>query len=431
MGAISGAGRASSLKHIVAALQRMTAAGTKRTFYACRRMSVMQRTSPQRPILTRSRYRGKVHLFTSRVCHWRDVDGLSVHFREKTRSPALILYLRANLSGWKHSDATEDVIMIKRPSFPPPCSFPSLWWLTCLAVAPAFLTIGNGAVAQQRYNTPDAAVTALVGAVRVGTPALLMRVLGPGSDEVVSSGDPVADAFARKRLLDAYNIRHQIVREGKDNAVLVVGQEEWPLPIPLVRLNNTWRFDAQIARREIVFRRIGRNEQGAIQVCLLYVNAQREYAKKGFAGEGVYAQRLLSQPGEKDGLYWPALSGEDASPLAELAAAAAAEGYPITDQRNPYHGYHYRILMRQGPNAPGGEIDYVVRGNMIGGFALVAYPAQYRISGLMTFLVSHHGHIYEKDLGSRTAAIASGMTSFDPDHTWRRVTQAVQSASGP
>ena len=221
--------------------------------------------------------------------------------------------------------------MIKRPSFPRPCSFRSLRWLTCLAVVTVFLTIANGAVAQQRYNTPDAAVTALIEAVRVGTPALLMRVLGPGSDEVVSSGDPVADAFARKRLLDAYNIRHQIVREGKDNAVLVTGQEEWPLPIPLVRFNNTWRFDAQIARREIVFRRIGRNEQGAIQACLLFVNAQREYAKKGFAGEGVYAQRLLSQPGEKDGLYWPALSGEDASPLAELAAAAAAEGYPITD----------------------------------------------------------------------------------------------------
>lgn len=320
--------------------------------------------------------------------------------------------------------------MIKRPPFPRPCSFPSLRWFTCLAVAAAFLTIANGAVAQERYTTPDAAVTALIEAVRVGAPALLMRVLGPGSDEIVSSGDSVADAFARKRLLDAYNIRHQIKREGEDNAVLVIGREEWPLPIPLVRINNTWRFDAQIARREIVFRRIGRNEQGAIQACLLYVKAQLEYAKKGFAGEGVYAQRILSQPGEKDGLYWPALSGEDESPFGELAAAAAAEGYPITDQRNPYHGYHYRILTRQGPNAPGGEIDYVVRGNMIGGFALVAYPATYRISGLMTFLVSHHGHIYEKDLGFRTTAIASGMTSFDPDDTWWRVTQAVQSGSG-
>ncbi len=306
--------------------------------------------------------------------------------------------------------------MIKRPR---PCSFSSLRSPTCLAVATAFLTIADGADAQQRYSTPDAAVTALIEAVRVGTPALL-RVLGPGSEEVVSSGDPFADAFARKRLLDSYNIRHQIVRKGKDNAVLVTGQEEWPLPIPIVRSNNTWRFDAQVARREIIFRRIGRNEQGAIQACLLYVNAQREYAKKGFAGEGVYAQRLLSQPGQKDGLYWPAQSGEDESPLGELAAAAAAEGYPITDQRNPYHGYHYRILTRQGPNAPGGEIEYLVRGNMIGGFALVAYPAEYRISGLMTFLVNHHGHVYEKDLGSRTAAIGSGMTSFDPDDTWRR-----------
>ena len=319
--------------------------------------------------------------------------------------------------------------MIELPSSPRPHSCPSLR-CTVLALATVFLTIANGALAQQRYNTPDEAVAALIGAVRANSPALLMRVLGPGSEEIVSSGDPVADAFARKRLLDTYNIKHRIVREGKDHAVLVTGQEEWPLPIPLVRYNNTWRFDAQVASRELVFRRIGRNEQGAIQACLLYVNAQREYAKKGFAGEGVYARRLLSQPGEKDGLYWPALSGEDESPLGELAAAATAEGYPIEDQRNPYHGYHYRILTRQGPNAPGGEIDYVVRGNMIGGFALVAFPAQYRISGLMTFLVNQHGNIYEKDLGSRTAAIASDMTSFDPDDTWRRVTQAIQPASG-
>jgi len=298
-------------------------------------------------------------------------------------------------------------------------------------VATAFLTIANGAVAQQRYNTPDEAVAALINAARAGSPALLMRVLGPGSDEIVSSGDPFADAFARKRLLDAYNIRHQIVRDGKDQAVLVIGQEELPLPIPLVRFNNTWRFDAQAARRELVFRRIGRNEQGAIQACLLYVKAQREYAKKGFAGEGVYAQRVISQPGEKDGLYWPALSGEDESPLGEFAAAAAAEGYPIGSQRRPYHGYNFRILTQQGPNALGGEIDYLVHGNMVGGFALVAYPAEYRNSGLTTFLVNDRGNIYEKDLGSRTAAIASEMTSFDPDDTWRQVTQEVQSANRP
>src|SRR4029453_12666718 len=320
--------------------------------------------------------------------------------------------------------------MIKRSSFPRPCSFPSLRWLTCPAVATAFLTIANGAVAQQRYDTPDGAVAALINAARAGSPALLMRVLGPGSDEIVWSGDAVADAFARKRLLDAYNIRHQIVREGKDHAVLVIGQEQWPLPIPLMRVNNTWRFDAQAARREIVFRRIGRNEQSAIQACLLYVNAQREYAKKGFAGEGVYAQRLISRSGEKDGLYWPTPSGEDESPLDDFVAAAEAEGYSASGrQRSPYHGYYYRILTRQGPNAPGGELDYVVRGNMIGGFALVAYPAEYRTSGLMTFLVNHHGDIYEKDLGWRTAAIASGMTSFDPDVSFNETAKAVISAS--
>jgi Protein of unknown function (DUF2950) len=321
--------------------------------------------------------------------------------------------------------------MVEFPSSPRPHSFPLLRWFPILAVATAFLTIANGALAQQRFRTPDEAVAALINAARASSPALLMRVLGPGSDEIVSSGDPVADAFARKRLLDAYNIRHQIVREGKDHAVLVIGQEEWPLPIPLMRYNNTWRFDAQVARRELVFRRIGRNEQSAIQACLLYVKAQREYANKGFGGKGVYAQRVVSQLGEKDGLYWPALSGEDESPLGEFAAAAAAEGYPIEDQRNPYHGYRYRILTRQGPNALGGEIDYLVHGKMVGGFALVAYPAEYRNSGLTTFLVNDQGDIYEKDLGSRTAAIASGMTSFDPDDTWRRVTQAVQSPTAP
>jgi hypothetical protein len=326
---------------------------------------------------------------------------------------------------------TQDII-IKRRSFSRAFSFPSLpSWFACLAVATAFLAIANSAFAQKRYNTLDDAVTALIDAVRAGSPAQLMQVLGPGSEEIVLSGDPVADAFALKRLLDAYNIRHQIVRPGKDQAVLVIGQEEWPLPIPLVRYNNTWRFDAQVARRELVFRRIGRNEQGAIQACLLYVKAQREYAKKGFAGEGVYARRVVSQPGEKDGLYWPALSGEDESPLGEFAAAAAAEGYPIDSQRRPYHGYNFRILTRQGPNAPGGEIDYLVHGKMVGGFALVAYPAEYRNSGLTTFLVNDRGNIYEKDLGSRTAAIASDMTSFDPDDTWRQVTQEVQSANRP
>jgi Protein of unknown function (DUF2950) len=326
---------------------------------------------------------------------------------------------------------TQD-IMIKRRSFSRPFSFPSLpWWFACLAAATAFLAIANSAFAQKRYNTPDDAVTALIDAARAGSSEQLMQVLGPGSEEIVLSGDPVADAATRTQVLDAYNAQHQIMLEHQDLAVLVIGQENVPFPIPLVRQNNTWRFDAQAGRREIVRRRTGRNEQSAIQTCLTYVGAQQEYAEKGSAGKGVYAQRFVSRSGEKDGLYWPALSDEDESPLGEFAAARAAQGYSVGPQRSPYHGYFFKILIRQGPNAPGGQIDYVVGGNMVGGFALVAYPAHYGNSGVVTFLVNHEGNIYEKDLGWRTAAIASGITSFDPDNTWRRVTAAVPPESGP
>ena len=194
-----------------------------------------------------------------------------------------------------------------------------------------------------------------------------------------------------------------------------------------MRLNNTWRFDAQLASAEIVFRRIGRNEMSAIDACGVYVAAQKEYAEKGFAGKGVYARRFISRPGERDGLYWPAPSGEDKSPLGEFATSAAEQGYSVEGKRwAPYQGYYYKILTRQGPNAPGGDVDYMVSGDMVGGFALVAYPARYRISGLMTFLVNQQGAIYEKDLGWRTTDIALEMTSFDPDSTWRRVKRVVQ-----
>ena len=248
--------------------------------------------------------------------------------------------------------------------------------------------------------------------------------VGPDGAEIVSSGDPVADASARQRVLEAYDAKHQVVTEGADKAVLIIGQEDWPFPIPLVRKDGSWQFDTAAGREEILYRRIGRNELSAIQACLAYVDAQHEYAEKGVAGNGVYAQRIVSQPGKKDGLYWPAQSGEDESPLGELAAAAAADGYRAGQQRTPYHGYYYKVLTRQGPNAPGGALDYVVRGKMIGGFALVAYPAEYGNSGVMTFLVNHQGVVYEKDLGPDTARIASGMTAFNPDGTWRRVSDA-------
>jgi Protein of unknown function (DUF2950) len=193
-----------------------------------------------------------------------------------------------------------------------------------------------------------------------------------------------------------------------------------------VRKDGTWRFDTATGREEILYRRIGRNELDAIETCLAYVDAQRDYAEQGVAGNGVYAQRIVSRPGRKDGLYWSAQSGADESPLGELAANAAAEGYRAGHQRAPYHGYYYQVLTRQGPDAPGGAMDYVVRGRMIGGFALVAYPAEYRNSGVMTFLVNHQGNVYEKDLGPNTARIAAGMSAFNPDKTWRRVADATQ-----
>src|SRR5215472_2512244 len=317
--------------------------------------------------------------------------------------------------------------MILLPSILRPHRFPCVLALAALAETTVFLTVATGAIAQGRYRTPDEAVAALVDAVRTDAPQQLMRGLGPGSDEIVLSGDPVDDAAMRRRFLAALSAKHEIVPDGEDQAVLIVGEERWPFPIRLVRANKTWRFDAQLASSEIVHRRIGRNEMSAIDACGVYVVAQKEYAEKGFAGKGVYARRFISRPGERDGLYWPAPSGEDESPLAEFAASAAERGYSVEGKRwAPYQGYYYKIHTRQGPNAPGGEVDYMASGDMVGGFALVAFPARYRRSGLMTFLVNHQGTIYEKDLGWRTLDIGMEMTSFDPDDTWRRVKRAVQ-----
>ena len=298
----------------------------------------------------------------------------------------------------------------------PSCSRVAALTVTVLAFA-----LASPASAQQSFKTPQEAVDALVNASRSADRKGVLTILGPAALDLVSSGDEVADAAARKRVLDAYETKHEVVMEGADKAVLMIGTEEWPFPIPLVRKDGTWRFDTAAGREEILFRRIGRNELSAIQACLAYADAQDEYAEKGVAGSGVYAQRIVSSPGKKDGLYWPAQAGEGDSPLGELAAAATAEGYRVGQQRIPYHGYYYKILTRQGPSAPGGDLDYVVRGKMIGGYALVAYPAQYLNSGVMTFLVNHKGIVYEKDLGPNTGAIVGGMTAFNPDGTWSRV----------
>jgi hypothetical protein len=190
----------------------------------------------------------------------------------------------------------------------------------------AFLTVATGVLAQERYRSPDEAVAALVDAMRNDALQEVMRVLGPGSDEILRSGDPVDDAATRRRFLDAFEAKYQILPDGEDQAVLIVGEERWPFPIRLVRLNNTWRFDAQRASSEVIYRRIGRNEMSAIDACGVYVAAQKEYAEKGVAGKGVYARRFISRPGERDGLYWPAPSGEDESPLDEFATSSSLVG---------------------------------------------------------------------------------------------------------
>lgn len=279
------------------------------------------------------------------------------------------------------------------------------------------------ASAQQSFKSPEDAVEALVSATRDNWPKGVVAVLGADGAEIVSSGDKVADEAMREKFLAAYAARHQVTKEGDDKAVVVIGAEDFPFPIPLTRKGAAWRFDTAAGRLEILYRRIGRNELSAIQACLAYVDAQNEYAEKTRAATGgaVYAQRIVSSPDKKDGLYWPAAPGEEASPLGELVARATTEGYAATGAQTPFHGYYYRILKRQGPMAAGGAVDYVVRGKMIGGFALVAYPAEYGNSGVMTFVVSYAGTVFQKDLGERTARIAARMTSFDPDQTWKKV----------
>ena len=279
------------------------------------------------------------------------------------------------------------------------------------------------ALAQQTYKTPEAAVDALVASARSGDQNAALTVLGRDGEDIISSGDKVSDDTVRQRFVASYDAKHQIAMQGDSKAVLVIGDSDYPLPIPLVRKGGQWSFDTEAGKREILYRRIGHNELDAIQTCLAYVDAQNEYAEKDRtgAGAGVYAERFVSEPGKTDGLYWPAAQGEEESPLGELFAAASRQGYRTGEGRVPYHGYYYKILTRQGPAAAGGAADYVVRGKMIGGFALVAYPAEYRNSGVMTFLVNHNGTVFQKDLGPRTAELAEAMTAYNPDATWKKV----------
>jgi hypothetical protein len=295
------------------------------------------------------------------------------------------------------------------------------------AIVAAMMTLAlsiSTAHAQQAYPSPEDAAAALAAAVKTGTKRAILRVLGSRAGDIVESGDDVADAETRQGFLTAYDAHHSIRAEGNKKAALILGADDFPFPIPLVnnKVNNKsgWEFDAAAGRIEILYRRIGRNELDAIQTCLAFVDAENEYAEKDRTGDGVgvYAQRVVSSPGKKDGLFWR--DDRDPSPLGELAAQASAEGYTAGEQAAPYHGYYFRILKGQGPDAPGGAFYYVVKGKMIGGFALIAYPAEYGNSGVMTFMVNHAGTVYQKDLGRLTEIIAKRINLFDPDQTWKK-----------
>jgi hypothetical protein len=300
-----------------------------------------------------------------------------------------------------------------------------------LSIAGLLVSVfATSAGAQQSFKSADEAAAALAGAAKAGDRAAVLTVLGRGAEDIVSSGDEVADRGIRDSFVKAYDEKHQIDMQGDDRALLVIGNDDFPFPIPLARKNDTWQFDTAAGRREVLLRRVGANELDAIQVALAYLDAQDEYASTDHgAGRGVYAQRVVSRDGQKDGLYWPTKEGEEASPLGELAAEATREGYRVGGGQAPFHGYYYKILTRQGSHAPGGALNYVVNGRMIGGFGLVAYPAEYGNSGLMTFMVNQEGTIFQKDLGPQTKRVAEQISAFDPDSSWTKVDEAALHAA--
>ncbi len=289
------------------------------------------------------------------------------------------------------------------------------------ASSPAPAAAKPAKAAQPLFARPEAGFEALVAVLRANDAKQLARLLGPGHERIIDSGDNAADREAWARFVANYDTKHAVQLQGDAKAILSTGSEDWPMPIPLVKQPGGWAFDADAGEEEIVARRIGRNELDTIQVCLAFVDMQREYAEADRNGNGVleYAARFISAPGKRDGLYWPAKAGEPESPggprLAEATAKRKTQGSPV-----PYHGYYYRILTAQGKNAPGGARSYLVNGQLIGGIALVAYPASYLNSGVKTFSCSMDGIVYEKDLGTGTAALASKIVAFDPGSGWNR-----------
>jgi hypothetical protein len=277
-------------------------------------------------------------------------------------------------------------------------------------------------VQQKTFATPEDAVVALVDSNKAGDLNALRALFGPAGEKLLDSGDPVRDQRSREVFLVAYGEKAALMTVSPTREVLYIGNEEWPFPIPLVKEGEAWRFDTADGAREILYRRIGRNELTTIRVCQAFVDAQQEYAAQAHDGKpaGIYAQKIASTPGKHDGLYWKSEDPEQLSPLGELAAEAAAEGYRnIKGQPPAYHGYNFRILTGEGDSSKTGS--YIVDGEMRGGFAVLATPAIYGSSGVMSFMVNKSGVVYEKDLGPNTTTLAAKIHQFNPDSGWQKV----------
>ena len=320
---------------------------------------------------------------------------------------------------------------ISRPNFTALNSFVRL--LLMLSFCSALPTLGsaqsaapqapsaNSTPVQESFATPQLAANALITAVSDYNVPALLKIFGPDGKDFVTSADPVRDKSYTEAFAAKAKEKSSVTIDPKNKllATLSVGNDDWPFPVPIVKKGHQWTFDSKQGHDEILFRRIGANELDAIQICRGFVEAQKEYASEIHDDSGVnqYAQKIISTPGKHDGLYWQNSDGTPGGPISEAIARAIQEGYS-PDRPSGYHGYFFKVLKGQGPAAPMGQLDYVINGIMIGGFALAAFPAEYRVTGVKTFLVSYEGIVYEKDLGPQTREIVSNMERYNPDKTW-------------
>ncbi len=292
-----------------------------------------------------------------------------------------------------------------------------------LVIASARVTAGQTVSRGKTFATAEEAANALIAAAEKVDELALAEILGPDSYDIIHTGEPAREREVLKEFAAQARAKTRIALQAKNSrrAILQIGEENWPFAVPIVKVGATWSFDTRAGREELLYRRIGGNEITAIHVCRGYVEAQHEYAllKHGTSGVNQYAQRIISTPGMQDGLAWQNTDGTWGGPIGEEIAEAIARGY--SSKTEPYHGYFFRVLKGQGPAAPLGQLDFVVKDVMIGGFALIAFPAQYRLTGVQTFMVSHDGVVYQKDLGPKTLELAPAIDRFNPDKTWSPV----------